>query len=290
MSEALTTEALNARSRLFGAAHACLVEADADAKIALTRQTAAAWRSRSRASASIGDASPSCDESCVNVPPGLPAAVRLVDPRTVPRRRLRSEKGRAAFIHAIAHIEFNAINLAWDCVHRFRDLPEAYYDDWVRVAGEEAEHFDLLRKRLGELGFAYGDFDTHDGLWEMAARTADDLVARMAMVPRVLEARGLDVTPAMITRFEQADDEATAAILRLILEEEVGHVAVGSRWFRYACTCRDLEPVETFSQMVRTHLSGGPKPPFNIDARGRAGFEAAELEMLEELGAGKTAG
>ncbi len=290
MSEALTTGARTTRSDLFRAAHACLAEADAKEKVARTRQTAAAWRNRTLASALNGESLPVCDASCVDVQPGLPAAVRLVDPRTVPRRRLRSEKGRAAFVHAIAHIEFNAINLAWDCVHRFRDLPEAYYDDWVRVAGEEAEHFDLLRKRLGELGFAYGDFDAHDGLWEMAARTADDLVARMAMVPRVLEARGLDVTPAMITRFEQADDEATAAILKIILEEEVGHVAVGSRWFRYACTCRELEPVETFSQMVRTHLSGGPKPPFNIDARGRAGFEAAELEMLEELWAGKAPG
>ena len=164
--------------------------------------------------------------------PGRPGRPRLVHPRELPRRGLGSAEGRAAFLHAIAHIELNAIDLAWDAVYRFRGLPAAFYADWVQVAHDESRHFVLLRNRMREFGHDYGDFDAHNGLWEMTEKTAHDGLARMALVPRVLEARGLDVTPGMIVKLRELGDEATVAILDLILQEEVAHVAAGSRWCR----------------------------------------------------------
>ena len=155
----------------------------------------------------------------------------MVRPGAVALRSVARHEGRIALVHALAHIEFNAINLAWDAVHRFRGMPPAYYADWVRVAADEARHFTLLETRLGELGYAYGDFDAHDGLWEMAVKTSGSCLERMALVPRVLEARGLDVTPGLIARLRRANDAATVEILELILREEVAHVAAGSRWF-----------------------------------------------------------
>ena len=204
-------------------------------------------------------------------------------PREVPKRRLGTLTGRAALIHAVAHIEFNAINLAWDAVYRYRTLPEAFFGDWIQVAAEEANHFELLRQHLRDLSYDYGDFDAHDGLWEMAEKTAHDPMVRMALVPRVLEARGLDVTPGMIERLRQQDDQRAVAILELILEEEIGHVAVGSRWFHYLCNQRGLEPQATFRRLLTEHMKGRLKGPFNKEARLAAGFAEEELRVLERL-------
>jgi uncharacterized ferritin-like protein (DUF455 family) len=213
-------------------------------------------------------------------PPGRPGRPRLVMPREVPRRGLGSAEGRAALVHAVAHIEFNAINLAWDAVYRFRGMPGAYYRDWASVANDEARHFTMLAARLGQLGHAYGDFDAHNGLWEMAVKTADSCLARMALVPRVLEARGLDVTPGMIARLRSVGDDPTAAILEVILREEVPHVATGTRWFRYCCERDGLHPAAAFRALLAAHVPGGLKGPFNLDARRAAGFDDAELAML----------
>jgi len=216
---------------------------------------------------------------------GRPERPRLVAPRNLPRRGLASVEGRAALVHAVAHIEFNAINLAWDAVSRFRGMPAAYYRDWVGVAVDEARHFSLLAARLAELGFAYGDFDAHDGLWEMAMKTADSCLARMALVPRVLEARGLDVTPGMIGRLRAVGDEATVAILEIILREEVAHVAAGSRWFAWCCEREGVDAEATFHALIGEHLRGTLRGPFNAEARLRAGFTPAELARLDELAA-----
>ncbi|WP_370308364.1 ferritin-like domain-containing protein [Sinimarinibacterium flocculans] len=208
--------------------------------------------------------------------PGRPPRPVLVHPRDVPRRSLGSADGRRALLHAVAHIEFNAINLALDAVCRFDGLPPAFYADWLSVARDEARHFRLLRARLQQLGCDYGDVPAHNGLWEAAEKTAHDVLVRMAMVPRVLEARGLDVTPGMMARVREAGDEPTLAILATILDEEVRHVAIGTRWFRHLCASRGLEPVATFRRLLGEH---GVRlhPPLNLDARERAGFVPAEL-------------
>lgn len=212
--------------------------------------------------------------------PGIPARPQLVDPREVPRRSLGSRAGHAALVHAVCHIEFSAINLALDAVARFAGMPDDYYRDWVRVAAEEAEHFSLISSHLATLGFAYGDLPAHAGLWHTAERSAHDVLVRMALVPRVMEARGLDVTPDMIERLHSIDDHTGAAILTRILEDEVGHVAVGSRWFRYACAERGLPPEETFHALVTRELGGLRASVINRDARLAAGFSADELDQL----------
>ena len=223
---------------------------------------------------------------CVDIP-GRPARPQLVPPSALPHRKLNSDTGRAAFIHALAHIEFNAINLAWDAVLRFRALPEAFYHDWVKVAAEEALHFRLLDERLQELGSAYGAFPAHDGLWEMALKTSDDVLARMALVPRVLEARGLDVTPAMITRLLQAGDERSAGILERIYTDEIGHVETGTRWFRFVCRQRGLQPAATFRKLLVENDMARIKRPVNDEARAQAGFDAGELAMLHDMASGR---
>lgn len=259
---------------LFDAARVCLDASDPPAKVALTHRHAQALRD-GRLDLAVPAAAP--------VPigaPGRPPRPRLVAPRDVPQRGLGSVEGRAALIHAIAHIEFNAMNLAWDAVYRFRDMPADYYRDWVGVADDEARHFELLTARLAELGFAYGDFDAHDGLWEMATKTADSCLARMALVPRVLEARGLDVTPGLIARLGGLGDHATVAILEIILREEVPHVAVGSRWFAWCCAREGVDPQPTFIALLR-QFGAAPKRPFNRPARLAAGFSPMEIEELE---------
>jgi uncharacterized ferritin-like protein (DUF455 family) len=212
--------------------------------------------------------------------PGRPSRPSLVAPRRLPQRGLGTVSGRAALIHAVAHIEFNAINLAWDAVYRFRDLPPDYYRDWIGVAVDEARHFRMLEMRLARLGHAYGDFDAHDGLWEMAVKTAGSCLQRMALVPRVLEARGLDVTPAMIARLRGAGDTESAQILEVILREEVAHVAAGSRWFVWCCARSGVEPEATFAQLVAEHAAAAIKLPLNTAARLAAGFSATELARL----------
>lgn len=212
--------------------------------------------------------------------PGRPPRPRLVPPRELPQRGLGSAEGRAAFLHAIAHIEFNAINLAADAVYRFRGMPLAFYRDWAGIAADEARHFLLLQARMAELGAAYGDFEAHNGLWDMACRTAHDCLTRMALVPRVLEARGLDVTPAMIKRLRGVGDEASIAVLELILREEVAHVAAGSRWFEWCCDREGREPRSTFRQLLDDYAPDAVRPPFNAPARLAAGFSADELAGL----------
>jgi uncharacterized ferritin-like protein (DUF455 family) len=214
---------------------------------------------------------------------GRPGKPELVDPAGLKRRRLGSEKGRAALVHAVAHIEFNAINLALDAASRFRRMPQQFYIDWLSVAADEVRHFQLLETRLGAMGYAYGDFPAHNGLWEMAERTADDCLKRMALVPRVLEARGLDVTPGMIERVEAAGDEELARILRVILDEEVRHVEIGSHWFHVCCDQRGLEPESTFLELLGKYFRGAIRGPFNIPARMQAGFTQREIEAMSNL-------
>ena len=214
---------------------------------------------------------------------GRPAKPELVDPGKLRRRRLGSEAGRAALVHAVAHIEFNAINLALDAAYRFRGMPPQYYLDWVSVAADEVRHFQMLSRRLRSMGFTYGDFPAHNGLWEMAQQTADDCMKRMALVPRVLEARGLDVTPPMIERLASAGDSDTVAILEVILEEEVRHVEIGSRWFRHLCKQRGLEPEATFLRLVKEYFTGTLRGPFNIPARMQAGFTQSEMDAISSL-------
>lgn len=219
--------------------------------------------------------------------PGRPARPLLLQPRQMPRRALTSQAGRKALIHAIAHIEFNAVNLALDAVARFPGLPPAYYGDWLQVATEEARHFGLLAQRLEALGSSYGALPAHDGLWSMARRTAHDPMVRMALIPRVLEARGLDVTPGMIERLRAVGDHDSCAILELILREEVGHVAIGSRWFRYLCDQRGLVPEAEFQRLLGAYLNGALRGPINREARLKAGFTRAELSALERAAAAR---
>ncbi len=261
---------------LFEAARAALLCPEPAAKCAAVATLAADWRAGRLSLAAAPPPRP--------VPvPGRPPRPRLVAPRELPRRKLTNPEGRAAFLHTLAHIEFNAINLALDALYRFRELPRAFYDDWLQVAAEEALHFELLAGHLATLGHAYGDFPAHNGLWEMACRTDDDLLKRMALVPRVFEARGLDVTPGMIERLRQVGDEAAVAILRRIHRDEIGHVAIGNRWFRWACERAGVAPGPTFRALLAEYLPGRVRGPFDRPARLAAGFTPEELDELEAL-------
>jgi uncharacterized ferritin-like protein (DUF455 family) len=248
------------------AAVGVLATADAGAKAAASRAAAAAWRAG--AIVEVGRATPS-DR------PARPPRPELKLPRDLPRRSIgAAPRGRIALLHAIAHIELNAIDLAWDLIARFsgEDLPRAFFDDWVAVADDEARHFTLLAERLAGLGAAYGDLPAHDGLWQAASDTRHDLLARLAVVPLVLEARGLDVTPAMIAKLEAAGDAESAAMLRVIYRDEIGHVAAGKRWFDWACARAGRAPDETWRALVRRYFKGALKPPFNEAARRAAGL------------------
>lgn len=215
--------------------------------------------------------------------PGRPDKPELVPPQSVKMRKLTTPEGRAVLVHAIAHIEFNAINLALDAVYRFRDMPDPFYRDWLLVAAEESKHFKLLQQRLNDMGHQYGDMPAHNGLWEMAVKTDHDVLTRMALVPRVLEARGLDVTPGMIQRLEQVGDSETVEILHIILAEEIGHVAIGSKWFKYCCEQQGVEPEATFRQLLKEYMGGGLRGPFHTEARLQAGFSEAEMAELNTL-------
>jgi uncharacterized ferritin-like protein (DUF455 family) len=211
---------------------------------------------------------------------GRPPRPELVMPRQVLQRGVQSPEGRARMLHAIVHIEFSAINLALDHAARFRGMPRQYYADWIGVAAEEAYHFTILRQRLQALGHDYGDFPAHGGLWDMAEKTSDDVLARMALVPRLLEARGLDATPPIRNKLAQAGDEESARILDIILADEIGHVGLGDAWFRRLCGERQLEPEATFRRLLETYDAPWPQAPFNEAARLQAGFSAAELAEL----------
>lgn len=215
--------------------------------------------------------------------PGRPALPLLVHPQEVPRRSPFTPEGHCALVHSIAHIEFNAINLALDAMWRFADMPPAYYQDWLRVAREEAQHFTLLRKHLQQEGHDYGDFVAHDGLWTMCENTRHDVTARMALVPRTLEARGLDATPiiqAKLRKVGTARALAAVAILDTILEEEVGHVAIGNHWYHWLCQRGGLNPLDYYAQVAVLHGAPRLKPPFNLLARKQAGFSDAEIAAL----------
>lgn len=216
--------------------------------------------------------------------PGRPARPELVAPRLVERRAMHTVEGRAALIHALAHIEFNAINLALDALWRFGGMPRDYYGDWLQVASEEALHFTLLDGHLRSLGHAYGDFRAHSSLWEMAEKTANDPVARMALVPRTLEARGLDATPAVRAKLAQAGDEAAAAILDIILRDEVGHVAIGNRWYRWLCAREGLDELAAYAELSLKYKAPQLRGPFNLDARRAAGFSEEEMAVLQAAG------
>ncbi|MCK5639846.1 MAG: ferritin-like domain-containing protein [Gammaproteobacteria bacterium] len=262
---------------LFISAKQCLDSCDPDTKAALTHQTVQAWR----------DGHLSLTESAPPEPigePGRPEKPLMVMPRKLPRRKPNSIEGRAVLFHALTHIEFNAINLGLDAVYRFRDMPEDFYSDWLQVADEEASHFTMLRDHLLTLGHDYGDFPAHNGLWEMAQKTAHDVMVRMALVPRCLEARGLDVSPGIKAKLQQNGDEEGAALLDIILQDEIGHVAIGNRWFNYLCEQRKLEPMPTFEQLINKYMKGQLRGPFHMDARRAAGFSEEELTYLEGIG------
>jgi uncharacterized ferritin-like protein (DUF455 family) len=212
--------------------------------------------------------------------PGRPALPVLVHPSQLKTRAVGTLVGRASLIHALAHIEANAVNLALDLVWRFAGMPERFYLDWLQVAREEALHFQLLDQHLNEMGFTYGDFPAHDGLWEMAEKTQDDLLARLALVPRTLEARGLDATPAIKNKLISVGDRAGAKILDIILLDEIGHVAIGNHWYRHLCTQRGLDHVSTYAALALAYGAKALKGPFNINARRAAGFDEVELALL----------
>lgn len=243
--------------------------ADGRAKTALSRAHAKAWLAARAAGdeISIGRA----------IPPDRPARPdrpELLDPRNVPRRRPGSEKGRIAILHAVAHIELNAVDLHWDVIARFANvpMPMGYFDDWVKAADEESNHFNLICDCLEANGSSYGDLPAHAGMWRAAEDTAEDFMGRLAVVPMVLEARGLDVTPGMIEIFERAGDEKSVAAMKVIYAEEVGHVAYGSKWFHFLCGRHDIDPKDAFHDLVRRYFHGPLKPPFNEEKRAEAGL------------------
>lgn len=263
---------------LTDAARTVLATAAPRAKASAARRLADTWRTGGISGTGPAGA-PERPARCER-PELLPAT-------RVPRRRINAApSGRIALLHALAHIELNAIDLAVDLIARFAtaELPHAFYDDWLQVADEEGKHFLLLADRLADLGAAYGDLPAHDGLWQAATETAHDLLARLAVVPQVLEARGLDVTPGMIAKLEAAGDEASAAVLRVIYEEEIGHVAIGRRWYLWLCRERGLEPQATWQRLVRRHFRGALKPPFNEAGRRAAGMEPEDYLPLAASG------
>ena len=259
---------------LFKQAEACLQACMPIEKISLSYKTAEAWQKQEL---SLEKVTPILTFEN----PGRPDKPDLVPPRELNRRKVTSKIGHAALIHSICHIEFNAINLAWDAVYRFQDMPEQFYDDWVRVAKEEAYHFELLSEHLASLGYVYGDFAAHNGLWESALLTAHDAMVRMALVPRVLEARGLDVTPGIVKKLKGIGDDKAVEILAIVHRDEIGHVETGTRWFRYMCEKRELNSEEVFKELINEYMKGILRGPFDHDVRKRAGFTEEELLFLE---------
>jgi uncharacterized ferritin-like protein (DUF455 family) len=259
---------------IFDLAEQVLHTAEVDAKLSLTQQ-AAAYLCGGGLACPLDERErlPMCAVA-------LPQRPELVDPRLLARRRLNTTAGRVALLHAVAHIEFTAIQLAWDHVYRFGGMPEAYYFDWAGVAIEEARHFTMIRERLLALGSDYGDLPAHGGLWSIAVETCDDVLARMALVPRFMEARGLDVTPGMMARLSVVGDEHSVEILRVILRDEVGHVALGSKWFAHVCAERSLPLEASYLELIARYMKGAPRGPYNNELRLLAGFSGDELDGL----------
>jgi uncharacterized ferritin-like protein (DUF455 family) len=262
-------------NNIFEFARLCLHNADIEQKLALTHR---AWQLLENNALDFSDtlAVDSIDLT------RFPQNPQLLAPRFMPKRKLSTPRGKIAFFHAIAHVEFMAIYLAWDILYRFRGLPQQFYKDWLRVADEEAHHFELLQAHLKTMNTSYGELPAHTGLWDNAQDTAHDLLARLALVPRCLEARGLDVTPALIEKFEQLGDSASVALLQRILTDEVGHVERGSYWFNVVCEQRGLNAESSYQSLIADYFRGQkPKGPFNREMRIIAGFTRAELDWLE---------
>ncbi len=265
---------MNSDKELRHAALVALVETDASIKANNVRALARCWAAGGmRLDTTAVIVAP-------NTIPGRPARPELVLPKDLKHRSMVTPEGRATLIHAMAHIEFNAINLALDAVWRFTAMPADYYTDWLSVADEEAQHYSMLAAHLNTLGYHYGDFPAHNSLWEMAEKTRGDVLARIALVPRTMEARGLDATPKVRAKLAQAGEIRAAEIMDVILREEVGHVSIGNRWYAYLCAQRDLEPVATYAKLALQYAAPVPRGPFNLEARRAAGFSEAELQAL----------
>jgi uncharacterized ferritin-like protein (DUF455 family) len=220
--------------------------------------------------------------------PGRPTKPDLVAPKFVPKRKMDTVGGRAILWHSLAHIEFNAMNLALDAIWRFPNMPMAYYEDWLKVAKEESYHFSLINAHLQSFGYAYGDFPAHNSLWEMVERTSDSVIARMALVPRTMEARGLDAVPEIRDRFRQIKDDRSVEILEIILNDEIGHVLIGNRWFNFLCANEGLSPIVTYRELAKQYRAPTLRGPFNFEAREQAGFTSEELSLLESLSEQRT--
>jgi uncharacterized ferritin-like protein (DUF455 family) len=220
---------------------------------------------------------PNADGLCI---PGRPTKPELVPPLEVPKRAMNTDQGRASLLHSLAHIEFNAMNLALDAIWRFQGMPKAYYEDWLKVAKEEAFHFSLLDGYLKQLGYAYGDFLAHNSLWEMVERTSDAVIARMALVPRTMEARGLDAVPMIRNRFKQIKDARAVEILDIILKDEIGHVLIGNKWFNFLCEQEGLSAISSYKELARKYRAPVLRGPFNLEGRRQAGFTSEELNLL----------
>lgn len=263
-------------NNLFESAYACLMENDLDTKVQLLAQLQQDWADEAF------DFSPTKTVERI-ADPGRPAKPELVSPKDLPRRRLGTKEGHAALMHSIAHIEFNAVNLALDALYRFQNMPKAYYQDWLGVAGEEAYHFQMIREHLSHMGYEYGDFPGHNGLWMTTYETDHDVMVRMALVPRTLEARGLDVTPPMMSKLRAIGDKRGVEILKILLHDEIGHVEVGTRWFRYLCQQQGLNSFNAFQEIIDKYHHGDLKGPFNYEARQKAGFSTEEIDWLKSL-------
>ena len=253
---------------------ACLRLDDPDAKCACTAALWSDWQTDKVAMPTDHEPVEAIET------PGRPAAPKLTPPQDIGQRSIHSRDGHAALIHALAHIEFNAINLALDAAYRFRELPYEFYGDWLQVAAEEAYHFTLLRDHLRQLGYDYGSFPAHDGLWQMCRKTAHDPLVRMALVPRLLEARGLDANPAIVKKLRNIGDTRGVEILETILRDEIGHVRIGNRWYQHLCTLRGVEPADQFQKLLLEYNAPRPRPPLHTEARMAAGFGEEELEYL----------
>ena len=260
---------------LRGGATAAILAADLDLKTALAQETARRWFARTLSMRSPRD-------PALPLRPGRPAKPELIPPRHMEKRSLHTLKGRIALLHALAHIELNAVDLALDIVARFTTerVPHSFFDGWMQVAFEEAKHFRLVRDRLRELGADYGDLPAHDGLWQAAHDTRNDLTARLAVVPLILEARGLDVTPTLQAKMRETGDHASADILDIIYNDEKAHVAVGAKWFRFLCAREKKDPSATFRELVRLNFRSPLKPPFNDIARAEAGLTPSFYRAL----------
>ncbi|SNX29420.1 Uncharacterized conserved protein, contains ferritin-like DUF455 domain [Polynucleobacter meluiroseus] len=213
--------------------------------------------------------------------PGRPVKPELVPPLRAPKRRMDTIEGRAILWHSLAHIEFNAMNLALDAIWRFPDMPKEYYEDWLKVAKEESYHFSLVNQHMQSFGFSYGDFPAHNSLWEMVERTTDSVIARMALVPRTMEARGLDAVPGIRDRFAQIKDSKGVEILEIILQDEIGHVFIGNHWFNFLCAGEKVSPITAYRELAKKYHAPTLRGPFNFEARQQAGFSSEELSLLE---------